>query len=127
MLICQLTNCTPIQMMGYVIKTKNGKLIVIDGGGYGQGAPIEKVIKDWGGKVDMWFITHNHSDHYASVMELVRGGADIEITAFGAITAREMPKTHSPKARKRSLTSGLNLRASAISLCTKCTSTRSFV
>ena len=42
MLICQLTNCTPVQIMGYVIKTKNGKLIVIDGGGYGAGRPARK-------------------------------------------------------------------------------------
>lgn len=82
MLICQLTNCTPVQMMGYVIKTENGKVIAIDGGGYGQSAPLEKAVKDWGGKVDMWFITHNHSDHYASLMELVRSGTDIEISAI---------------------------------------------
>ncbi len=50
MLICQLTNCTPTQMMGYLIKTKNEKLIVIDGGGYGQSAALERVIKNWGRK-----------------------------------------------------------------------------
>ena len=103
MLICQLTNCTPVQMMGYVIKTKNGKLIVIDGGGYGQGAPLEKVIKDWGGKVDMWFITHNHSDHYASVMELVRGGADIEIAGFWRNNCTGAAKDALPENEKKEL------------------------
>ena len=37
-------------MMGYLIKTKNEKLIVIDGGGYGQSAALERVIKNWGRK-----------------------------------------------------------------------------
>lgn len=82
MLICQLTNCTPYQMMGYVIKTDNGKVIVIDGGGFGQKSQLEEAIKNWGSKVDMWFITHNHSDHYGSIVDLLKDGTDIEIGGF---------------------------------------------
>lgn len=79
MIICQLTNCTPVQMMGYVIKTKNGKVIVIDGGGYDQSAPLEGIIKKYGGHVDMWFLTHNHNDHYGSLMAILGKKSDIKI------------------------------------------------
>ena len=79
MLICQLTNSTPVQMMGYVIRTECGRLIVIDGGNYGQSKQLEEAIKRWGNKVDMWFLTHNHSDHYGSIIELLKNNSDIEI------------------------------------------------
>ncbi len=82
MLICQLTNCTHVQMMGYVIKTKNGRVIVIDGGGYEQSEPLEKKILEWGGVVDMWFITHNHSDHFGSIMDILKKKSDIKIKGF---------------------------------------------
>lgn len=82
MLIKQLTNCTPTQMMGYLIKTKNDKLIVIDGGGYNQSSQLIDTINDWGGKVDMWFLTHNHSDHFGSIIEMFQNGTDIEVGGF---------------------------------------------
>ena len=82
MLICQLTNCTPYQMMGYVIKTNSGKLIVIDGGGYNQSPELYRILSLWGKNVDLWFLTHNHSDHYASIIEIVKNHSDIMINGL---------------------------------------------
>ena len=82
MLICQLTNCTPYQMMGYVIKTTAGKIIVIDGGGYDQSPELYRILSLWGKTVDLWFLTHNHSDHYASIMEIARNHPDITINGL---------------------------------------------
>jgi len=47
------------QMMGYIIKDSKGKVIVIDGG----------TSED---KVDVWFITHPHSDHAGAFIKLIR-------------------------------------------------------
>lgn len=82
MQIYQLTNCTFVQMMGYIIKTDNGKVIVIDGGGYGQSPELYRVLKQVGDHVDMWFLTHSHNDHYASIMELFREHPEISVAGL---------------------------------------------
>lgn len=104
MLICQLTNCTPVQMMGYVIKTKNGRVIVIDGGGRGQSAPLERAIKKFGGKVDMWFLTHDHNDHYGSLIDILEGGSDIRISGLWRNNCKEcVIKNMSPEEKREVL------------------------
>lgn len=59
--------------MSYVIKTKNNKIIVIDGGGDSATVPTKeinellKVLKEATGEqvptIDAWILTHCHSDH----------------------------------------------------------------
>lgn len=56
-----------LRMMGYIIVTNLGKVIVVDGGLYTDGPKLEKYIDEYGGKVDSWFITHFHSDHTRSI------------------------------------------------------------
>lgn len=51
------------QMMGYIIKTDNGKTIVIDGGTKEDTQNLIKNIKEKGGNIDYWFLTHAHDDH----------------------------------------------------------------
>ncbi len=82
MLIYQLTNCTAYQMMGYVIKTDSGKVIVIDGGGFFQSSELYKVLEIVGKNVDMWFLTHTHNDHYGAIVEIFRKYNDIAVGAF---------------------------------------------
>lgn len=79
MLIYQLTNCTAYQMMGYVIKTDNGKIIAIDGGGFEQSSELYKVLEIVGKEVDMWFLTHTHNDHYGAIVELFREHNDVKV------------------------------------------------
>ena len=68
------------QNMSYIIRTRNGKIIVIDGGYSTDNADANYLIsqlKSITGKdvpnVDAWFFTHNHGDH---------------VGAFKAIAAR---------------------------------------
>lgn len=82
MKIYQLTNTTSEQMMGYVISSDKGGTVVIDGGSYNQSEELYRILKLVGGKADMWFVTHPHSDHYASIAELFEKHTDIEVKGF---------------------------------------------
>ena len=58
-----ISNQTPSQMMGFVIKTRN-KTIVIDGGCLGDEEQLVNLLKEISkGYVDAWFFTHPHQDH----------------------------------------------------------------
>lgn len=76
----QIHSATPIQMMSYVVKTENGKLIVIDGGNTEDAYSLLDLLYGLtnGEKpvVDAWFITHNHTDHADALGEIVRNNFD---------------------------------------------------
>ena len=63
----QLPTKTSQQSMCYVIKTREGKIIVIDSGNIGDGSYVLSFLKQVTGKtvphVDAWFFTHLHGDH----------------------------------------------------------------
>ena len=59
------------QMMGYLLKTDKGKVIVIDGGTIDDTNNLIKKINENGGKVDYWFLTHAHDDHVGAFTEIV--------------------------------------------------------
>ncbi len=65
MKIYQLKNQSPCQMMGYVIVTNNGKVIVFDGGTADTTELFREIIALQGNHIDYWFITHPHHDHYS--------------------------------------------------------------
>lgn len=69
--LTQLSPQTGTQMMGYVIRTKNDKLIVIDGGLIEDADNLMKYIEKNNNKVDYWFLTHNHNDHTGAFTEIV--------------------------------------------------------
>lgn len=76
--LTEFSPCSARQMMGYAIKTINGKLIIIDGGTTDDAEQLEKYIVDNGNKVDAWFITHPHSDH-AGAFEIISQNENIDI------------------------------------------------
>lgn len=80
--IYQLTNTTPYQMMCYVINTNNGKVIVIDGGNHGQAEELYRVLNKLGKTVDLWILTHFHSDHFGAIIDLLDKYDDIKIKRF---------------------------------------------
>lgn len=82
MFIYQLTNTTAYQMMGYVIKTGGGETIVIDGGNHGQSDELYRVLCEVGKNVDLWILTHEHSDHYGSIIDLFDLHDDINVKKF---------------------------------------------
>ncbi len=77
--ILQSPNMTHTQMMGYIIKTPNGKLIVIDGGNPGDAGYLREQIMESGGHVDLWLITHCHDDHFCALMKILEAPDGITI------------------------------------------------
>lgn len=75
-LLCQLGNSTHEQMMGYVLRTPEGKIIVIDGGTEGDTDNLLACIRKVSGQevphIDAWFLTHAHRDHINAFMEIRR-------------------------------------------------------
>ncbi len=68
-----------IQSMGYIIKTKKGKLILVDGGKETDKDGLVERIKQYGNKVDCWFLTHPHEDHMGAFYKIVTDN-DLDIT-----------------------------------------------
>lgn len=66
------------QMMGYIIKTKNDRTIIIDGGTIDDTANLMKYIGKYNNKVDYWFITHAHDDHVGAFTEIANN-TDVQI------------------------------------------------
>lgn len=70
-------------MMGYVIKSKEGKLVVIDGG-YSGDPGIKNylldMLKNISGMdkpiIDAWFLTHIHEDHTSEFARILLNHAD---------------------------------------------------
>ena len=67
--ILQLPNSTDVQMMGYLIKTPEG-LVAIDGGNPGDTPLLRDLIRENGGHVILWLLTHCHDDHYSAPAEI---------------------------------------------------------
>ena len=70
--ITQLGNISSRQMMGYVIKTNNNNLIVIDGGTKEDTDNLIENILNNGRIVDYWFITHAHDDHAGAFVKIIK-------------------------------------------------------
>ena len=61
------------QMMSYVLKTREGKLIVIDGGNREEADNLKETLVRLGGPnpvVDLWLLTHPHKDHVDALLEI---------------------------------------------------------
>jgi len=85
MTVCQLTNKTRSQMMSYIIRTKTGELIVVDGGMAGDADHLLEMLEKLGGpkpKVTAWFLSHCHSDHFMALTELIRADRLPEVEKF---------------------------------------------
>ena len=63
-------------MMGYVIKTRNNKFIVIDGGGVGKKSKgyllsaLQEITGQEVPEIEAWFLTHLHDDHVTEFCDL---------------------------------------------------------
>lgn len=68
--LTQLQNNSNSQMMGYFIKCDD-KNIVVDGGTKEDSNNLQQYIKDAGGTVNAWFITHPHKDHATCFIDIV--------------------------------------------------------
>lgn len=68
------------QNLSSVLCTKNGKVIVMDGGRETDADHLAEVITNLGGRVDTWLITHPHNDHVGALTSILnRNPMPIEI------------------------------------------------
>ncbi len=65
--LIQLSTTTNDRMMGYILVTNKGKVIVVDGGNYEDGKKLKSYINSYGGTVEAWFLTHYHHDHTGAI------------------------------------------------------------
>ena len=74
--LLQSANRSSEQMMSYIIDCPEGGTIVIDGGTYCEGDAnhLYKELEKRGKKVDYWFFTHCHHDHYGAWLKLIEDG-----------------------------------------------------
>ena len=71
---------TGAQMLSIVMQTKQGNLIVIDGGWEGDGTYLKKTLLEKGGHVSAWLLTHPHEDHIGALYDILKtGGGGIAI------------------------------------------------
>lgn len=71
-----------VQMMSYVVQTKEGKLLVIDGGNKVDAEHLMELLVNLNGSkptVDLWILTHPHSDHIDALVEILYGSKSIHI------------------------------------------------
>lgn len=78
----QLPNQTTTQMMSYVIRTVHGKVIVIDGGRAADAPYLTRFLTDLGGRVEDWYITHPHDDHFGALTVILGQPATLQIGAI---------------------------------------------
>lgn len=83
------------QMMSYVIQTKSGRVLVVDGGREIDAGYLADFLERLGAKVSAWFITHPHNDHVGALGQLLMENRRIEIARiYGSIPKRKWIKTH---------------------------------
>lgn len=61
-----------VRSMGYMIRTKNGEVIFIDGGDWVDYDVVTSYINKYtDGMIDHWIITHGHSDHVGALRDVI--------------------------------------------------------
>jgi hypothetical protein len=70
---------TPTQGNSYVFRTKTGKVIVMDGGVAQEAGYLRGFLAALGNVVDVWFLSHPHSDHIGALNEILKNPDGIEI------------------------------------------------
>ena len=81
----QIANRSRVQMMSYIIDCPKGGTIVIDGGMYcsEDADELYRLLAARGKRVDLWFFTHCHYDHYGAWLKLIEEGRfDIDVGAL---------------------------------------------
>lgn len=70
----QSANRCPYQSMSYVLTTPEQKVVVIDGGDTHDPERdyLLDIIKQRGGVVDLWLITHAHRDHFGALSKILQ-------------------------------------------------------
>ncbi|MDO4325982.1 MAG: MBL fold metallo-hydrolase [bacterium] len=60
------------QILSAVLRTGHGELIVVDGGRAEDADYLASILREQGGKVSAWLITHPHDDHAEALVEILK-------------------------------------------------------
>ena len=106
--ICQLTNATLSQMMSYILRTKNGQLIVVDGGMPGDRDALLAQLKEMGlaegQKIAAWLLTHAHVDHFGAMATLIKEDRLPAVEKFYfSFPPQEWLDTYEPHCKKQNV------------------------
>ena len=71
-------------MFGAVFVGSDGKVVVFDGGHIDDAVALGKLLHHLGGRVEKWFITHNHDDHFGALWGLMRDHVEL-LPKVGAV------------------------------------------
>jgi beta-lactamase superfamily II metal-dependent hydrolase len=82
------------QMMGYVLQTPQGSLIVVDGGRPQDAEYLTHFIQNLGGNVTAWFITHPHIDHIGALAKIAERQTITIDTIYGSFPDEKWVKKH---------------------------------
>ena len=77
--LTQISSATDTIGESYLMQTKGGKVIMVDGG---YASDVEKLrghLAKAGNHVDLWFITHPHEDHMEALATILNDPQDITI------------------------------------------------
>ncbi len=66
-----LANQSASQMLSSVIRTKDGHVIVVDGGTPADADHLVETVQSMGGRVDAWLVTHLHNDHIGALTAIL--------------------------------------------------------
>lgn len=58
--------------MGYILRTDNNQIIVIDGGIEKASNILENFLMQLGGEVSTWIVTHPHKDHVGALLGIIK-------------------------------------------------------
>ncbi len=94
----QLPPRTPTQNMAYVIRTINGKIIVVDGGNHGDAEYLQGFLAPLGNHVHAWFISHAHSDHVDALIKILNNPGYLQIDhVYGSLNDEAWVKKNEPQ------------------------------
>jgi len=94
----QLPPRTHTQNMAYVVRTHDGKVIVIDGGNAGDAEYLKGFLAPLGNNVDAWFISHPHPDHVDALTVILNDLGQLEIDKiYGSMPSLDWVAEHEPK------------------------------
>lgn len=83
--ITQYGDASGSQLMFYTLQDHYGHLIIVDGGWPANAEMVRSVIKQKGGHVNAWFLTHPHEDHIGAFCDIYENPKNIKIDKVYAV------------------------------------------
>lgn len=86
--LMQISSATDTIGNSYLLRTKGGKVIMMDGG-YASDVPkLRGKLADAGNHVDLWFISHPHEDHMEALATILADprGITIDKVVYSRVT-----------------------------------------